>query len=344
MKLFEYTRAETVDDVIGETTGAASILAGGTNLLDLMKIGVLQPSRLIDITRLSLHNIETHDGGLRIGAMVRNSDLVRHPDIQSRYPAIAEALLSGASAQLRNAASTGGNIMQQTRCSYYQDPLSPCNRREPGSGCSAIGGETRNHAILGWTEGCIATHPSDLCVALAAYDTIVEVSGPAGTREVPLETFHPLPDANGAGPAPLQPGEIITHIRLPDPGGMARNARYVKLRERTSFAFAIVSAAAALEIRDGKIAQARLALGGVAARPWRARSAEQALIGMPATEDSFAQAAELAVESSAASGDNAAKIKLARNIAILALTRAAAGTPDRLPALPASVFEGEQNG
>ncbi|RJE89093.1 FAD binding domain-containing protein [Paracoccus onubensis] len=344
MNLFEYTRAETLDAAMSAATEDGAILAGGTNLLDLMKIGVVNPTRLIDITRLPLHDIEEHDGGLRIGAMVRNADLARHPVILSRFPAVAEALLSGASAQLRNAASTGGNIMQQTRCSYFQDPLSPCNRREPGSGCAAIGGETRNHAVLGWTEACIATHPSDLCVALAAYDAVVEITGPDGLREVPMESFHPLPDANGTGPAPLQSGEIITHIRLPDSGGMARNARYVKLRERTSFAFAIVSAAAALEIQDGRIVQARLALGGVAARPWRARTAEKALADQSPTEEAFARAADLALEGAAPSGDNRAKITLARRIAIRALTRAAAGTPDRLPALPASVFEGDCNG
>lgn len=344
MNLFEYMRAETLDAAMTANMDDVAILAGGTNLLDLMKIGVARPTRLIDITRLPLGDIEEHDGGLRIGAMVRNADMARHPMIRSRFPAVAEALLSGASAQLRNAASTGGNIMQQTRCSYFQDPLSPCNRREPGSGCAAIGGETRNHAILGWTDACIAIHPSDLCVALVAYDAIVEIVGPSGPREMPMESFHPLPDADSAGPAPLQPGEIITHIRLPDPRGMARNARYVKLRERTSFAFAIVSAAAALEIKEGTIVQARLALGGVAARPWRARAAEQALIGQVPTEELFARAGDLALRDAAPSGDNAAKITLARNIAIRALIRATAGTPDRLPALPASVFEGDYNG
>lgn len=341
MNLFDYTRPETVEAALA---AEGALLAGGTNLLDLMKIGVATPTRLVDISRLPFADIAEMDGGLRIGATVRNSDLARHPAVLARFPALAEALLSGASAQLRNAATTGGNVMQATRCSYFQDPASPCNRREPGSGCSAIGGETRNHAVLGWTEGCIATHPSDMCVALAAYDAVVEITGPAGAREVPMESFHPLPDATGAGPAPLAAGEIITHIRLPDPGGMARHARYVKLRERTSFAFAIVSAAAAVELRDGKIVAARLALGGVATRPWRCRSAEAALMGQPATGESFARAADLAVEGANPSGDNAAKIELARRIAIRALEHAAAGTPDRLPALPASVFAGEDNG
>lgn len=341
MNLFEYFRAASVGDAVA---AGGTFLAGGTNLLDMMKIGVATPLRLVDITRLPLADIVQHDGGLRVGAMVRNSDLARDPTVLAKFPAIAEALLSGASAQLRNMASTGGNVMQQTRCSYYQDPLSPCNRRDPGTGCSAIGGETRNHAVLGWTEGCIATHPSDLCVAFAAYDAVVEITGPLGTREVRMEAFHPLPDADGAGPAPLAAGEIITHIRLPDPGGMARNARYVKLRERTSFAFAIVSAAAALDIRNGRIVAARLALGGVAARPWRVRAAEAALEGKPPGTEAFAAAADLLTAGATPSGNNGAKITLARRIAIRALTLAAQGTPDRIPALPASVFEGDIHG
>jgi len=341
MNLFDYTRADTVE---AATLAEGAFLAGGTNLLDLMKIGVATPARLVDITRLPLADIEEADGGLRIGALVRNADLARHPAVLARFPALAEALLSGASAQLRNAATTGGNVMQATRCSYFQDPASPCNRREPGSGCSAIGGQTRNHAVLGWTEGCIATHASDMCVALAAYDAVVEIAGPEGPREVPMESFHPLPDASGAGPSPLAADEIITHIRLPDSGGMARNARYLKLRDRTSFAFAIVSAAAAVELRDGQIVAARLALGGVAARPWRCREAEQALVGQPPTTASFARAADLAVLGASPSGSNGAKIELARRIAIRALERAAAGTPVRLPALPASVFAGDDNG
>ncbi|WP_353475008.1 xanthine dehydrogenase family protein subunit M [Salipiger sp. H15] len=341
MNRFDYIRAETLGAAVG---AEGAFLAGGTNLLDLMKIGVATPERLVDISHLPLDRIEESGGGLRIGAMVRNSDIARDAQVLARYPALAEALLSGASAQLRNAATTGGNVMQATRCSYFQDPLSPCNRREPGSGCGALGGVTRNHAVLGWTEGCIAVHPSDMCVALAAYDAVVEITGPGGLREVAMEEFHPLPDAEGAGTPPLMPGEIITHIRLPDPGPLARHARYVKLRERTSFAFAIVSAAAALAIEDGTITEARLALGGVAARPWRCRKAEAALKGLPATPENLARAAELATEGARPSGDNAAKIPLAQRIALRALDRAAAGTPDRLPALPASVFAGDDNG
>jgi xanthine dehydrogenase YagS FAD-binding subunit len=341
MNRFDYTRAETLEAAIGSE---GALLAGGTNLLDLMKIGVMTPRRLVDISRLPLDTIEENDGGLRIGAMVRNADIARHPSVLARFPALAEALLAGASAQLRNAATTGGNVMQATRCSYFQDTLSPCNRREPGSGCSAIGGETRNHAILGWTEGCIAVHPSDMCVALAAYDAVVEITGPTGPREVPMESFHSLPDGNSAGPAPLAVGEIITHIRLPDPAGMARHARYVKLRERTSYAFAIVSAAAALDIQDGRIVNVRLALGGVAARPWRCRIAEAALIGKAPDLTAFTDAGTLAVEGAKPSGANAEKIELARRIATRALELAAAGTPDPLPALPASVFAGENHG
>ncbi|CAM3065789.1 xanthine dehydrogenase family protein subunit M [Paracoccus nototheniae] len=344
MNPFDYTRADGLDAAIDAATDrGGALLAGGTNLLDLMKIGVATPSRLIDITRLPLREIEDLDGGLRIGAMVGNADLARHPLVLARFPAVAEALLSGASPQLRNAASTGGNIMQSTRCSYFQDPLSPCSRREPGSRCSAIGGVTRNHAVLGWTPACIATHPSDLCVALAAFDAVVDIAGPTGPRAVPMADFHPLPDATGMPPA-LAAGEVITHIRLPDPGGMARHARYVKLRERTSFAFAIVSAAAGVEVVEGRIVAARLALGGVAARPWRAHQAEAALIGQPPTESAFVHAADLALRDAVPSGDNAAKIVLASRIAVRALMRAAAGTPDRLPALPASVFEGDDHG
>ena len=337
MNLFDYTRADTLEAAVGAD---GAILAGGTNLLDLMKIGVATPSRLVDITRLPLRGIEDHDGGLRIGAMVSNADLARDPRILARFPAVAEALLSGASPQLRNAASTGGNVMQATRCSYFQDPLSLCNRRVAGSGCSAIGGVTRNHAVLGWSDACIATHPSDLCVALAAFDALVEIAGPTGTRSVPIAEFHPLPDAAGVPPA-LAAGEVITDVTLPDPGGMARHARYVKLRERTSYAFAIVSAAAGVHVADGRIVAARLALGGVAARPWRAHAAEAALIGQPPSEDVFARAAALALQGAVPSGDNATKIVLAQRIAVRALTLAALGTPDRMPALPASVFEGE---
>lgn len=345
MNRFDYARADSIGAAIAAAgTPGGSFLAGGTNLLDLMKIGAATPERLIDISRLPLDRIEDTDGGLRIGAMVRNADIARHPEVLARYPALAEALLSGASAQLRNAATTGGNVMQATRCSYFQDPLSPCNRREPGSGCGALGGRTRNHAVLGWDAGCIAVHPSDMCVALAAYGAVVEITGPEGTRDVPMATFHPLPDAAGAGAPALAEGEIVTHIRLPDPGGMARNARYLKLRERTSFAFALVSAAAALEIRDGVIVSARLALGGVAARPWRCHEAEAMLVGMVPTRGSFTVAAAEALTGATPSGDNAHKIELARRIAVRALDLAAAGTPDRLPALPASAFAGEDNG
>ncbi|WP_290689090.1 MULTISPECIES: FAD binding domain-containing protein [unclassified Haematobacter] len=341
MRPFDYSRAATLEEAMAAGPGAA-LLAGGTNLLDLMKLDVARPSALIDIGGLpGLDRVEEAEGGLRIGALVPNADLARNAAVLARYPAVAEAVLSGASGQLRNAATTGGNVMQETRCSYFQDVLSPCNRREPGTGCGALGGVTRNHAILGWTEGCIATHPSDLCVALAAYDAVVEIAGPTGRREVAMETFHPLPDAEGAGPPPLARGEVITHIRLPDSGAMARHARYVKLRERTSFAFAIVSAAAALDVRDGRIMAARLALGGVAARPWRCREAEEALKGAAPGEDAFAAAVALSLANAAPSGDNAAKIPLAGRIAVLALNRAALGTPDRLPALPASVFEGD---
>ncbi|WP_425052155.1 FAD binding domain-containing protein [Psychromarinibacter sp. S121] len=342
MNIFDYVRPASVDEAV--TAGAqpgAAFLAGGTNLMDLMKIGVAQPGTVVDITRLpGLDGIDTlPDGGWRIGALVRNSDLARDPDFAAACPAVAEALLSGASAQLRNAATVGGNLMQRTRCSYFQDPISACNRREPGSGCSALGGVTESHAVLGWTDKCIATHPSDFCVPLVALGALVEIAGPGGSREIALEDFLALPDDEGPGGAQLGAGELITALILPEgSSAFAANARYVKLRERTSYAFALVSAAAMLRIEDETIAEARIALGGVAARPWRVAAAEAALAGKAAVADAFAEAADQLVARATASGDNAHKIELARRIAVRALTLAAEGTPARMPALPASVF------
>ncbi|MDF0597332.1 FAD binding domain-containing protein [Psychromarinibacter halotolerans] len=343
MNLFDYLRPGSVDEAVqaGLQPGAA-FLAGGTNLLDLMKIGVAQPGTVVDITHLpGLDGIEAlPGGGWKIGALVRNADLARDPAFAAACPAVAEALLSGASAQLRNAATVGGNLMQRTRCSYFQDPLSACNRRAPGSGCAALGGVTDNHAVLGWTEQCIATHPSDFCVPLVALGATVEIAGADGRREVALEDFLTLPDADGPGGAHLAAGELITALILPAGStSFACNARYVKLRERTSYAFALVSAAAMLRMDGDTIAEARIALGGVAARPWRLAEAEAALVGQHADATAFAKAADLLVAGARASGDNAHKIELARRIAVRALTNAATGTPERMPALPASVFE-----
>lgn len=342
MKVFDYERAESVGHAIeaASKTGAA-YYAGGTNLLDLMKAGVRQPDRLVDITRLDeLKAIETtKDGSLRIGAMVPNSDLARHETVRTDYPAVAEALLSGASGQLRNAATVGGNLMQQTRCAYFYDTNSACNLREPGVGCDALEGENSKHAILGWTKACIATHPSDFCVPLAAMGASIEVAGPDGRRELNLDDLFELPDETSPPSTRLGPGELITAVILP---GQAKtfvgHSRYIKLRDRTSYAFALVSAAALLDVGDGKIKDARIALGSVAAKPWRVRKAETLLNGAEATEASFWKAAEAALADASPSGDNDYKIELAKRVLVRALKAAAAGTPPVMPALPGSVF------
>src|ERR1700724_2295611 len=342
MNRFDYVRPATVRDAVAAAAEpGAAYLAAGTNLLDLMKGGVTRPRRLVDITHLpDLDRIdELPDGGVRIGALVRNAELARNPSFARRFPAVAEALLSGASAQLRNAATVGGNLLQRTRCAYFYDPASACNKRQPGAGCDARGGETRLHAVLGWSESCIATHPSDFCVPLAALDAVIEIEGQAGRREVPLEEFHLLPGAAPERESVLAPGELVVAVRLPGAATrFAAHARYLKLRERTSYAFAVVSAAACLHIEDGVIAEARLALGGVAAQPWRARAAEGALAGVRPNSEHFRRAAEAALAEARPSGDNAFKIELARRIAVRALSLAAAGTPERIPALPASPF------
>ncbi|TPE49690.1 FAD binding domain-containing protein [Amaricoccus solimangrovi] len=342
MNLFEYIRPASLDEAVaaGSEPGAA-YLAAGTNLLDLMKTGAARPARLVDVTRLpGLDRIELlADGGARIGAMVRNAELARDRGFARSYPAVAEALLSGASPQIRNAATLGGNLMQRTRCAYFFDPASNCGRRDPGAGCDARAGLNHAHAILGWSDACLATHPSDLCVALVALDASLEIVGPAGRRVIPLEELHRLPGDAPSRETALEAGELIVALRLPPEAAAVRaHSRYLKLRERTSFAFALVSAAAGLEIADGRIRRARLALGGVAAKPWRARAAEEALEGALAGPLAFAEAAALALADARPSGDNAYKIELARRLVLRALERAAAGTPERIPALPASVL------
>ncbi len=342
MNSFDYVRPATVSEAVAAAAVPGSAyLAGGTNLVDLMKGGIVSPQRLIDVSRLpGLDRIESlPDGGVRIGARVRNADLGYDPTVSKCFPAVAEALLSGASAQLRNAATVGGNLLQRTRCAYFYDPASACNKRQPGSGCDARGGENRLHAVLGWSESCIATHPSDFCVPLAALDAMVEIEGPAGRREVALEDFHLLPGTTPERESVLAPGELVVAVRLPGAATrFATHARYLKLRERTSYAFAVVSAAACLLIEDGVIAEARLALGGVAAKPWRTRAAEMALAGVRPNLEDFRRAAEAALAEARPSGDNAFKIELARRIVVRALVLAAAGTPDHVPALPASPF------
>ena len=342
MKTFDYVRPASIAEAVAAATEpGAAYLAGGTNLLDLMKGGVARPDRVVDVSRLpGLDRIERlPDGGVRIGALVRNADLAHDPGFARSYPAIAEALLSGASAQLRNAATVGGNLLQRTRCGYFYDPASACNKRQPGSGCDARGGENRLHAVLGWSSSCIATHPSDFCVPLVALDAVVEIEGTTGRREVSVEALHCLPGDTPERDSVLVSGDLIVALRLPkQAGGFAAHQRYLKVRERTSFAFAVASAAAALRIEQGNILEARLALGGVAPKPWRAHAAEKTLQGCEPGAAVFRRAAEAALAEAKPSGDNGFKIELARRIVVRALTLAAAGTPDRRAALPASPF------
>jgi xanthine dehydrogenase YagS FAD-binding subunit len=348
MKTFEYVRAASISDAIaaGSLPGAV-YLAAGTNLLDLMKGGVSRPDRLVDVTRLpGLDRIEpSADGSVRIGALVRNADLAHDADFAHAYPAVAEALLSGASAQLRNAATVGGNLLQRTRCPYFYDVASACNKREPGSGCDARRGENRLHAVLGWSDACIATHPSDFCVPLVALDAVVEIEGRRGRRDVRLEDLHRLPGGAPERETALEPGDLIVAVKLPAAArDFSRHARYLKVRERTSYAFAVVSAAACLTIAGSRIAKAGIGLGGVAAKPWRAREAEKLLAGAPPDAANFRRAAKAALAEAKPSGDNQFKIELARRTLIRALTLAAAGTSERVPALPASPFSTQPGG
>jgi xanthine dehydrogenase YagS FAD-binding subunit len=326
---FQYARADNVADAVRQIAAdpGAKFIAGGTNLIDLMKEDVERPARLIDISRLPLKSVEeTADGGLRIGALVPNSDLAYHPLVAQRYPILASAILAGASAQLRNMASTGGNLLQRTRCYYFYDTATPCNKREPGSGCSAIAGLNRMHAILGTSEACIATHSSDMCVALAALNATVQVAGLAGLRAIEFCDFHRLPGNTPERDTNLQPDEIVTAVELPA-RGFAANCTYLKVRDRLSYAFALVSVAAALELEGDTIKEARLALGGVAHKPWRDASAEAALRGQAASKATFARAADLVLRDARGFEHNAFKIDLARRVIVRALTQAAAGTP-----------------
>jgi xanthine dehydrogenase YagS FAD-binding subunit len=326
---FQYARANDVADAVRMIAAdpAAKFIAGGTNLVDLMKEDVERPSRLIDISWLPLKTIEeVAGGGLRIGALVPNSDLAYHPLIEQRYPLLSSAILAGASQQLRNMASTGGNLLQRTRCAYFYDTATPCNKRKPGAGCSAIGGINRIHAILGTSESCIATHPSDMCVALAALDAKVHVTGPQGARVLAFDDFHRLPGDTPQIDTNLHPDEIVTAVELPAKG-FPKNYSYLKIRDRLSYAFALVSTAAALELENGTIKEARLALGGVAHKPWRDASAEAALRGQTANQASFTRAADLLLRDAKGYEHNAFKIDLARRGIVRTLTQAALGTP-----------------
>ncbi|MFH8569315.1 FAD binding domain-containing protein [Streptomyces sp. NPDC017993] len=322
MREFGYQRAV---DVSGAVTllGAdpdARALGGGTNLVDLMKAGVERPALLIDVRELPLGGIETtDDGGLRIGATVTNSDLAAHPEVRRRYPALAQAVLAGASGQLRNMATVGGNLLQRTRCGYFADLSKPCNKRVPGSGCPAIEGEHHNHAILGASAHCVAVHPSDMGVALAAFDAVVRYETADGPGELPIADFYlPVGDTPHLETA-LPPGALITGITLP-PAPVAAISRYRKVRERASYAFAIGSIAAALDVRDGVVHEVRLAFGAVASRPWRAREAERTLTGGPASAEAFAAAADAELAAAEALPDNGYKVTLMRNLVVAVLT------------------------
>ncbi|MGW1407012.1 FAD binding domain-containing protein [Streptomyces sp. NPDC002403] len=326
MKPFAYLRARSADEAVQESAARpdAVFLAGGTNLVDLMKLGVEGPELLIDISRLPLDQVaDTADGGLRIGATARNSDLAAHPAVRTRYPVLSQALLSGASGQLRNTATTGGNLLQRTRCPYFQDTSKPCNKREPGTGCPARDSTQRDLAVLGHSEHCVATHPSDMAVALSALDATVRLHGPDGERTVSATAFHRLPGDTPDRDTEIRPGELITEVVLPPrPDGAA--SLYRKARDRASFAFALASVAAVLSVRAGRIEHAALAFGGLAHRPWRAHAAENVLRGAPATDETFARAVDAELTAARPLRDNAFKVGLARNLAVDALAELAA--------------------
>jgi len=328
MRPFEFLQVQTVADALDALQQpGTSLLAGGTNLVDLMKYDVARPRRVVDISRLPLREIRaTHDGGLSLGALVANSDAAYDALVQTHAPLLASAILAGASAQLRNAATTGGNLLQRTRCFYFYDVGTPCNKREPGTGCSAIGGVTRMHAILGTSEQCIATHPSDMCVALAALDATVSIAGRSGERSVAVADFHRLPGDSPHIDTVLAPGEIIVGVQLPR-WKYGAHYSYLKVRDRLSYAFALVSTAAALEISAGRIVSGRVAVGGVAHKPWQRTEANDALAGQLPTRETFTRVADLLLEDAEAHGDNAFKIPLAHRTIVRALSQAAAGTP-----------------
>jgi xanthine dehydrogenase YagS FAD-binding subunit len=327
MRPFALHRARDVDDAVSALAGPArgQVIAGGTNLLDLMKADVARPTRLVDITRLPMRRIEdTADGGLRLGALVSNADTAHDPRVEARYPLLARAILAGASPQIRNMATDGGNLFQRTRCYYFYDTATACNKREPGAGCSAIDGVNRMHAVLGTSEHCIATHPSDMCVALAALAATVHVRGPGGERAIPFADFHRLPGDCPDRDNTLEPGEVVIAIDLP-PDGFAEHHAYLKVRDRASYAFALVSVAAGLHLDGGLIREARLALGGVAHKPWRDPEAEAAMQGQPATGATFRRAADIVLRDAVGRGHNTFKIELARRSIVRALEDATGG-------------------
>jgi xanthine dehydrogenase YagS FAD-binding subunit len=321
MRPIRYLKVTDADGAIAATRGGAdaAFLAGGTSLIDLMKLGVLNPAELVDVNALPLGKIASRDDGdLEIGALVRNSDLAYHPEVASRFPLLSEALLAGASAQLRNMATVGGNLLQRTRCYYFRDLATACNKRQPGSGCDALAGYNRIHAILGTSDKCIAAHPSDMCVAMVALDAVIHVRGPDGEREIPIVDLHVVPGDHPERESVLQPGELITAVRLPKRPGMAQS-RYIKVRDRASYAFALTSVAATLAIEGGRIREARVALGGVGTKPWRSVEAERVLVGKPPDHATFALAAAAAVEGARPRKHNAFKVELLRRTIVRTL-------------------------
>jgi xanthine dehydrogenase YagS FAD-binding subunit len=332
MHTFEFVRP--ADSAAAVTTAAQAktaqqgadvrFVAGGTTLLDLMKLNVETPGRVVDINRLPLDKIEaTPDGGLKIGATVRNSDLANHPTVKRDYAVLSQAILSGASAQLRNMATTAGNLVQRTRCVYFRDTAMPCNKREPGTGCPAITGANRMLAILGTSEHCIATNPSDMCVAMAALEATIHVQGPKGVRAIAIGNFHLLPGTTPHRETVLEPGDLITHVTLPPPVAGSKQV-YLKLRDRASYEFALASAAVVITVTDGKVNRARIALGGVGTKPWRSLEAEAALVGQATDQASFRKAAEVALRDAKPQSENGFKIELAKRCLTHALQLATA--------------------
>jgi xanthine dehydrogenase YagS FAD-binding subunit len=323
MMPFAFVRAVNNESAIHEaSTKGSKFIAGATNLLDLMKLDIEKPDKVVDINRLSLHKIETlPNGNLLVGALVKNSELAYHPEIIKRYPLISEAILSGASPQLRNMASTGGNILQRTRCYYFYDISFPCNKRNPGSGCPAISGYNRIHAILGTSDHCIATHPSDMCVALMAMEVLIHTQGPKGNRRILFSEFYRLPGNTPHIENVLQPGELITAVEIPRLNFAVRSC-YLKVRDRASYEFALASAAVALDLQGGTIRQSRIALGGIGTKPWRSTAAEKTLSGAQVNKDVFRKAAEAALADAKPQKHNVFKIELAKRTLVRALTTA----------------------
>ncbi|MCY1703471.1 FAD binding domain-containing protein [Deinococcus sp. SL84] len=325
MKPFTFERAQSVADALDKLPPQGAYLAGGTNLVDHLRLGIREVSALVDVSRLDLTEIAPlPDGGLRVGALVKNSDMAAHPLIRQRYPMLAEAILAGASGQIRNMATTGGNLLQRTRCVYFQDLTAPCNKREPGTGCSAIHGFGKYNALLGTSEHCVAVHPSDMCIPLAALDAAVVVEGKGGARRIPFGDFHRLPGDTPHLDTNLQAGELITAVELP-PLPVAAHSTYRKVRERASYAFALVSVAAALRVEGGHIQDIRLAFGGTAHKPWRADKAEAALKGKPATAENFRAAVEAELSGASTGPENAFKVPMLRNTAVSVLEELCGG-------------------